>query len=378
MTRRLVVILSLVLVAACLSVYLISTKGGAPARDTFSVNYSDSSYDREPTTADLAIPNDEDKAFLDKTLTVALDKAAPATEEEKSIMILSYVASSISNTPNDGSATKILRDGFALCGGKSNAFVILCRKANIPARYVGSMYMQSLRSHALSEVFYERKWHLYDATYGIFLYSNRDYDGKGIVLAFHDLISDPSAGTMFKVVPEAGAGKFDETAKSFPITRVDENDGSKDARIARFYREEIKNAFPVAYGSNDIVSYPVDANLVEANNLWFGQVNDSESELAKYEVRFSGSHYVGNSVPPAFHTWLIKVAPHTTINIEYYSTYPNPPKLRLVPLRGARVVATRYEEKKVAFTAYISDADAIVSVYCTDSMFSVDALHIYR
>ena len=100
--------------------------------------------------------------------------------------------------------------------------------------------------------------------------------------------------------------------------------------------------------------------------------------MAAYETRFCGSHYVGSSVPPAFHTWLIKTAPHTTINIEYYSAYPNPPKLCIVPLRGVRVTATRYEQKKVVFTAYVSDGEAIVSVYCPGNMFSVDALHIYR
>lgn len=378
MTRRTVVILSLVPVALCLSFYLI-TRGGSPPPVTFPVNYSDSSSERTPTRFDLIIPNDEDKALLDERLNVALDRAASASEEEKSIRILRYIASSIVTAPNDGSATKILRDGFALCGGKSHAFVMLCRKANMPARYVGSMYMPQLRSHALGEVFYGGGWHLYDATYGVFLYSNQDYDEKGYVLSFHELISDPSAGTVFKVVPEAGAGKFDDSVKTFPVTRIEnDKERNKDARTVRFYREEMKNAFPVAYGSDDLVSYPVDANLVDESSHWFGEVNESDSELATYEARFSGSHYVGNSVPPAFHTWLIKVAPHTTINIEYYSTYPNPPKLSLVPLRGARVTATKQGRNKVAFTAYVTDSEAIVSVYCPESTFSVDALHIYR
>jgi hypothetical protein len=378
MTRRTVLILSPVLIALCLSFYLI-TRGGSPPPVTFPVSYSISSYERDPAGADLIIPKDEDKAFLEERLSIALDRATSASEEEKSIRILKYISSSIANKPNDGSATKVIRDGFALCGGKSNAFVMLCRKAKLPARYVGSMYMPSLRSHALGEVFYGGRWHLYDATYGIFFYSNPDFDGKGYVLSFHDLISDPKAGTVFKVVPEAGAGKFDDNVRTFPVTRI-ENDAerNKDARTVRFYREEMKNAFPVAYGSDDLVSYPVDANLVEATSHWFGEVNESDRELATYEVRFSGSHYVGSSVPRAFHTWLIKTLPHTTINIEYYSTYPNPPKLCLVPLRGARVIATRYEQKKVTFTAYVSDSEAIVSVYCPENMFSVDALHIYR
>ena len=374
-----IIILSLILVALSLSLYVMAKRGRA-ASNTFLISYLDSGYERAPNSFDLSIPKDEDEAFLKNTLEAILDRDTRLTDEEKSIRILKYIASFFVSAPNDGSATKVIRDGFALCGGKSEALVMLCRKAEMPARYVGSMYMPSLRSHALGEVFYDGRWHLYDATYGIFLYSNRDYDGKGYVISFHDLISNPNAGTVFKVVPEAGAGKYDDNVKRFPITRLDNesSEDNEDGKLVGFYRKEMNEAFPVAYGSNDIVSYPVDANLLQNTSQWFGQVDDSDRELAEYEVRFSGSHYVGNSMPPAFHTWLIKASPYTTINIEYYSAQTNPPKLCLVPLRGARVSGSRYEDKKAVFTVYVNDSEAILSVYCPRSVFSVDAMHVYR
>lgn len=83
-------------------------------------------------------------------------------------------------------------------------------------------------------------------------------------------------------------------------------------------------------------------------------------------------------MPPAFHTWLVKASPSTTVTIEYHSVYPNPPKLRLVPLRSAKLISSNYEERKATFTVYLSDADAILSFYSPDDTFHVDAMRVYR
>ena len=356
--------------------------GGLAANlNPFTVRYSDSSSERLPNESDLVIPQDEDKAFLEEILGTVLKNKTNPSDEEKCIQILKYISSSFVDQPNDGSATKMIRDGFALCGGKSHSFAILCRKAGMPARYVGSMYMSTMSSHAISEVFYEGRWHLYDATFGMFFYSRSDYDKAGRVISFHELVSNPEVGTAFKVVPKAGAGKYDDSIKAFPITRVGSEQtkrGKKEVKLLSRYRKEINEAYPIAYGSDDLVSYPVDANLLQVKNQWFGKVNDSNEELARYEARFAGSHYVGNAAPPAFHTWLVKASPLTAVNIEYHSVYPNPPKLRLVPLRGAKVIGCKYEDKKVTFTVYVNDSEAILSIYSPDDTFHVDAMHIYR
>jgi len=377
----LIVILFITVVSLSISLY-VATRGSRSTKNKFAITYSDLSYERTPDKSDLNIPKGEDGTFLETILTAIFEGNTKLSDEEKSIGILRYTAASIADAPNEGSATQILRDGFALCGGKSNVLIILCRKARMPARYVGSMYMPRLRSHALGEVFYEGRWHLFDATFGIFLYSNEVYDGSGYVISFHELISNPNAGIAFQVVPEAGLGRFDDDAKNFPITRLEEepslHGNIKRQELLSFYRKEMSEAFPVAFGSNDLVSYPIDADLNESLSRWYGQIDESDRDLAHYEARFSGSHYLGNSAPPGFHTWLIKVAPNSKIAIEYYSVLSNPPKLCVVPLRGARVIASSTDDKKTMFTLYVTDSDAIVSVYCPANTFSVDALHVYR
>ena len=380
MKKRIGTTIVIVLVVAGLGfiIKLIAARKNANA-NAFRITYIDSNFEGGPEKPDWLVSPEEDDSFLDDILDRVFDGYGGLSDEAKSIEILKYVSSSLALKENDGSATKIIRDGFALCGGKSHVFVTLCREAGLPARYVGSMNMPELRSHAISEIFYDGKWHLYDPTFGIFFYSKPDYDHTGYVISFHDLIADPYGWSPFKVVSETGTGLYDETVKAFPLTKVDpgylaeQGEESVDS-----YRKDLVEAYPIAYGSDDMVSYPIDANLQEATSQWFGYLDDKDSELASYEVRFSGSHYVGNGVPPSFHTWVVKAPAYSTINIEYYSVKHNPPKLHLVPLRAAKVVASKYEDDKVTFTVYVNDSEAVLSVYCPGASFDVDAMHICR
>src|SRR5712692_2374082 len=379
MKRRIGAAIGLLLaLAALVLLFRTVTRRGGPNPNAFQISYLDSNYEGNPEKADWIVSRDEDEAFLGGILETVLEGAEGLSDEAKSIRILKYVSSSLTLKPNEGSATKIIHDGFALCGGKSLVFVTLCRKAGMAARYVGSMYMPELRSHAISEIFYDGKWHLYDPTFGIFFYSNPDYDNTGYVISFHDLVSNPYGWTPFKVVRKTGTGRYDESVKTFAITKVgrgylaEHDDESVDS-----YRKDLSEAYPIAYGSDDMVSYPVDANLLEKASQWLGQLDDRDGELANYDVRFSGSHYVGNGVPPAFHTWVVKASPHTTIRIEYYSVNPNPPKLYMVPLRAVKLVDCKYEAEKETFTVYVNDSEAILSVYCPGASFDVDAMHIY-
>lgn len=378
--KRIGVSIGLLLALAAFGVFIrIAIRRGRPTANAFQIRYLDSNGGGAPEKTDWVVAGDEDEAFLGEILDNVLGGEGNLSDEAKSIRILKYVSSSLIQKANDGSATKIIHEGFAMCGGKSHTFVMLCRESGLASRYVGSMYMPELSSHAISEVFYGGKWHLFDPTFGMFFYSNPDYDNAGYVISFHDLVSNPYGWTPFKVVSKPGTGRYDESAKAFAITKVGRDElAEKDEASVHSYRTDMDEAYPIAYGGDDMVSYPVDANLIENASQWFGKVDDKNSELATYAVRFSGSHYVGNGMPPAFHTWVVKAAGDTTVSIEYYSMSPNPPKLRLVPLRAARLVESKYDGEKETFTIYINDSEAVFSVYCPDASFDVDAMHIYR
>lgn len=379
MKKRIGAAIGILLALAVLGLIIRSaTRHIAANPNAFQISYLDSNYEGDPEKADWIVPRHEDEAFLGSILGTVFEGEEGLSDEAKGIRILKYVSSSLALKANQGSATKIIHEGFALCGGKSLVFVTLCRKAGMAARYVGSMYMPELRSHAISEVFYDGKWHLYDPTFGIFFYSKPDYDNTGYVISFHDLVANPYGWTPFKVVRKTGTGRYDESVKTFATTRVERSYLAGHDESVDSYRKDLNEAYPIAYGGDDMVSYPVDANLLETASQWFGQRDDKDGELATYAVRFSGSHYVGNGMPPAFHTWVVKAAPNTTVSIEYYSVDANPPKLYVVPLRAVKVIDCKYEDKKVTFTVYVNDSEAVLSVYCPGAAFDVDAMHIYR
>jgi Transglutaminase-like superfamily len=380
MRTRLAVLLFLGVSALAVTTFMIVKRSGVEDTNRFPIYFSDSNDARDYNKRDLQIPGDENKTLLAEVLHRILAGQSQFTDEQKSIRILRYVTSVLADKPNQGSATKILQDGFALCAGKSHVFVMLCRTAGIPGRYVGAMYVPDLGSHALAEAFYDNRWHLYDATYGLFFYSHPEYDSGGYVTSFHDLVTDPFGWTAFKVVPVPGKRHSDDALANFPVTRLaDPATGPRrEFRLIDEYRKELSEAFPIAYGDDDMVSYPIDADLSNTEALWYGQVNESSGDLETFSPRFSGSHYVGNSTPPGFHTWVIRTEPNTSVNIEYYSTRDNPPELHLIALRAARLVERRSEGREVVFRIHVDDGEAIISVYCPGACFNVDAMHIFR
>ncbi|MCI0708113.1 MAG: transglutaminase-like domain-containing protein [Ignavibacteriae bacterium] len=362
-------------------IILSSRTSNKPANDDlFSFNYADSSHSSVPGKSDYAVPKNERTDYLRSILDTLFFGRRGVSDEEKSIRIFQYVATSMRLKNNNGTATSMLKQGYAFCFGKSKAFTTLCRVAGMPSRQVSFMNISKLSSHVLSEVFYDNAWHLFDPTYGIFFYSRPQYDRQGAVLSFHDLIENAESGFPILGVPKTGVGYYNLNMRySLVRTVLDNGDQLDDNGMSvAAYRNAIRTAFPVAYGSSDLISFPVDANISADSEQWFGQVNGSASDMGDYVPRFSGSHYLGQANPPGFHTWLIKTKPLSTIHIEYYSTGANPPELILVPLRAAKVIETTREETKTTFTFYTAGRTSIVSIYCPEKLFTVDAMRIFR
>jgi hypothetical protein len=175
--------------------------------------------------------------------------------------------------------------------------------------------------------------------------------------------------------------------QNFGVAKV-EDDYLKDKygdSVINIYRKEMREAFPVAF-AGDLVSYPVDANLLQNTELWFGGSDNSYDDLILYTTKYSerykasffGSYYLGEFAVPAFHTWVIKAPDNTPITLEYYCANADSPQLELVPLRAVKLVDSRREERKTTFYIHTNSDEAILSVYCPKGTFFVDALHISK
>jgi hypothetical protein len=357
--------------------------------EAFPIYYVSSSHNRTPNPSVLVIPKEEDLSLLNDVLDTIFPTGTDGlSEEEKSIAILKYAASAFSLKANKGSATKMIKDGYTLCGGMASVFVMLSRAVGLPARPAVAKYMPSFSEHVVSEVFYAGRWHMFDPTYGIFFYSRPDYDKDGYVISFHEFLTRPDECTPFKVVSRPWAGTYDQGARTFGVTRV-EGDYLKEKygeSVISVYKKEMQDAFPVGFGGSDLVSYPVDANLLEDTDQWFGENNNSYDDLAlftkeyagRYKASFFGSYYLGEFAIPAFHTWVIRAPVKSSITIEYYCADDSSPKLELVALRAVQLVESSHEDRKTTFTLHTNDGEAILSVYCPEGTFFVDAMHIFR
>ena len=97
--------------------------------------------DQVPEEANFLISSSEDRAVLDSTLqTIFPYGSFYLSDEQKVIEVMRFVTTFLKHENNTGLATKILKDGYAICGGKAYVFRILVRKLGLPARYIGIHY----------------------------------------------------------------------------------------------------------------------------------------------------------------------------------------------------------------------------------------------
>jgi len=368
--------------------YLRASQKAGSETEHFNTRFSHSTYNREPLVADAIIPKDEDLTVLDETLKRIFPQGwSGLSDEDKCIELARFVTNSLKLDPNSGTASKAIKDGYSLCGGMARVFIMLARRLDIPARQCSAFYLPSLSNHVVAESYYNGRWHLFDPTFGLFFYSNAEYDRQGNIVSMHDFMNDPNRPAPFKLTEKPWRGRYDEKSREFGIVKAEDDYMAfkYDQSIIDIYRKEMAQSFPVAYGI-ELVSYPVDAKLTDRAEQWFGQLDGSYDDLSlfnekftsKYESRYFGNNYLGEAATASCHTWLIKAAPGNIISIEYYSTEARPPLLTLAPMRAARVLESRVEDRKVTFTIRVDDPEAIVSVYCPTGTFMIDAMHIYK
>ncbi len=338
-----------------------------------------------PGPEDLKISSEEDEGFLEEVLRGIFPEGTEGlTDEQKGIAILRYASSALELKNNGGSATKIIREGYAICGGLSHVHRVLCRMVGLPSRYIGAFNLRPIMgSHAISEVYYGGKWHLLDPTFGLFFYSKKQYDGTGEIASFHDLVMAPDQWTAFKVVDRPWIGRYDDAVRAYGVAAAEE-DYLKDVyrtSILELYGKYAAEAFPIAYGHRDPVSYPVDADLTEGEEMRVGEVDGNSVDVLRMVTNGSayvGGHYLGGSYPPGFHTWSIRTPGPCRLRIEYFSTQDNPPGLKPSPLKAARIVSVHTGGRRVAIDLQAIGPEVIVSVYCPEGTFAVDAVRAVR
>lgn len=371
----------------CLLIYAIAcvTARRANAADSFSIRYFNASHAIPPTPAELHIPEEEDQAFLDGVLRDIFPKGtAGLSDEAKAIAIMQYISSALELKSNGGSTTKILKDGYAICGGMSHAFRILCRKMGIPSRYIGAFNLRPLMgSHAIAEVFYNNQWHLMDPTFGMFYYSRPAYDGEGHIPSFHDIVLNPEQWHPVKVVEKPWVGTYGAEIRAFKPVPAGP-DYLKDVygtSIVDQYLKYATETFPIAYGNADPVSFPVDADLRTESEFRVGEADGDSRDVVLQALNgttYVGGHYLGGSFPPGFHTWSLKTPGRSRVRITYASTADNPPLLRFVPLKDVRLSGYETEGKQIAFDLLILGPEAIFSIYCPEGTLVVDAIKAVR
>lgn len=336
-----------------------------------------------PTEDDLALDPTDNQAFLQSVLdTIFPESTSGLTEEQIVIEIQRYVSTSLLLKSNSGNATKILTEGYAICGGISISFRTLVRMTGIPARYIGTFGVVSQGGHALAEVYYDGQWHLFDPTYGLFFYSNPAYDQRGHIASFAEILSSATDGWyLFKTIDQPWVGRYDPHIRSFGVIRA-EDDYLADAYGYPFmeaYRQMFATTFPVAYVNQQILSFPVEADFIASNSLSIGGLDSNTIDVvvtttvAETSGR-TGSSYLGGSPLEEIHTWFITAPSAGFVRIRYYSTEPDPPSLMLFPLKGIHVVDAVQEGNQAEFLLRITDPEASVQFWASDGVYWVDAM----
>ncbi len=349
------------------------------------LRFTDRPFEMYPSEADLRISDAEDLAYLDAVLAdIFPEGIGGLTDEQRAIEILRYASTSLFLKNNGGTATKIIKEGYGICGAISTVFRTLCRRSGLPARYIGAFYLRPGQGgHAISEVHYDGGWHLLDPTFGLFYYSSETFDGSGRIPAFHDLVLAPSGYYALKVCEKPWVGRHDAKTRSYGITPADA-DFLKDVYgtgIVDLYRKYLTETFPVAYGGADLISFPVDADLTLSDSVAVGGIDGKSRDVVLQALNgnaYVGGHYVGGSFPPGFHTWSVRTPARSRLRLTYHATTDKPPDLVLSCLKAVHLASQSSGDRFTVFDLTAVGPEVIFSVYCPTGTYVVDAMHILR
>lgn len=373
------------MIAALLSAFLVPSRAHAAEPGPYALRPIDRAYAVAPTEDDLRVSDREDPAVLDSVLArIFPDGADALSDGQKAIEILRYASTSLLLKNNGGTATKIIREGYGICGAISTVFRTLCRRVGLPARYVGAFYLRPVQGgHAISEVYWDGAWHLLDPTFGLLYYTEPAWDGAGRIPSFHDLVLEPDRYHPLKVCGTPWVGRYDAGIRAYGVTPAGP-EYLKDVYgtgIVDLYRKYLAETFPVAYGGADLISFPVDADVTASDRFAVGAPDGDSRDVVLQALNgdaYVGGHYLGGSFPPGFHTWSVRAPARSRLTLTYHATSDAPPALKLVCLKAVHLASQASSGTATTFDLTAVGPEVLFSVYCPDGTFPVDAMEVKR
>lgn len=331
-----------------------------------------------PTPKDLELFRPADADYL-KGVLARITGGEKLSQEELCVRVTRYVCSHIAV----GSVEPLLSPRWhienqaASCGGFAMTFSDLVRVAGIPARYVGVFGLPNAGSHALAEAYYDGAWHLFDATFAVIFYSRPTYDGKGKVLSTKEILTAPVMPTMMKVVSKPWLKNFDRERSHgvLPIT------GKPEWHVDLYWNEAARRvAFPIAYGNDSKVAFPVRVDLNAAPSLAFGAVDGSWRDVYLQSAvdPTIGYFYAGGTTPTAQLALDLRAPARSYLELTWTTCGTEPGELELFPTAGLHVLERRRDGLKTTFRVLMLEERAAALLKAPHRLAFLDAASFRR
>jgi hypothetical protein len=232
----------------------------------------------------------------------------------------------------------------------------LARVAGLPARYLGLFGIPSTGSHALAEVHFGGDWHLFDPTFGVFFYSNPDWDGTGHILSASDIITSRQRPTMMQVV-EKPWGRDYHQQRGFAVrTLLD----PPTSHVLTYWGEKGRRTmFPVAFGNDAIISVPLEVNLQSKPVFTLGERTGRwlDTWLKCIDDPRNGYFFVGGTCPTILHCVRMKSTAPARLTVRYVATPESSGGLGVFPLAGCILLNSHSEGAVTTFSFFINSSE---------------------
>lgn len=266
--------------------------------------------------------------------------------------------------------SKVIEDELCSCGGFSHVFCELARLAGVPARYLGTYGILDVGSHALAEAYYDGAWHLYDATFGVFFYSNKSYDGKGHILSGHEIVTQTNRPALMQVVHTPWQKNY-EQQRTYRIQPVPE---PATSHVLNYWGEKgRKNIFPICFGDRAALTFPIDIDLSKETRFAIGEPDNDWRFVWMMCIQKprNGYFFIGSGGPKFHHYVRLKCPAFAHIKLSYIATSDSTAGLEIFPLADCFVLSRTETDNSTEFTISTNSDEPAFLLMC-EGAFWID------